>query len=87
MEVMCISPIITQERGKENDPRPQVGDRCVVTRQQYSPIYKATYYRLLGYGDNNWYLSDCFAILPSQDADAMQDQEKESIINIETPIS
>lgn len=84
MKVRCISPIKNPERGKENEPRPQVGDVCIVTASRYLPCYDATYYQLAGYPKVNGYQSTHFAIIPDTSADEMNEEARESIVNLET---
>lgn len=75
MKVICILPITQPERGKENAPRPQVGDVDLVIGQKQ--IYGEWYYALNRFGYSNGYLSTHFATLPDQPEEVVEEQELE----------
>jgi hypothetical protein len=84
LKLLCIDsfPYYNGRPRKPSDPPgPQIGDEVVAI--EVISKGKKDYYILLGYPDNEVYDSVCFAILPSQDADAMQDEQKECIVNLE----
>jgi len=85
-QVICIEAINNEVPCKKGQPRPEVGDICIVTGIECQPWFDATYYQLSGYPSNNGYLSTSFAILPDASADEMQETERESIVNIEMPM-
>lgn len=61
MRVICIAPIDTAVKSKENEPRPSIGDVDTVLKEiQWFGI---VYYELERFGEGNGYRSDCFAIL------------------------
>lgn len=61
---------------------PDIGDECTVINDFMENGKR--YYSLAGYPKEFGYNAVCFAILPDQSADEMQEQEREGIVNIET---
>lgn len=76
--VMCISPIDRPTESAKDRPRPQVGDEDIATGEV--SMYGAVYYTLLRFGKGDGYNTECFATLPEQSAEEMQEENHEAII-------
>lgn len=89
MKVLCIN---VPEEWKRLCPRwgiehPDVGDECLVLKVHKNPGFGNDLFILKGYEPNVGYASTNFATLPDRDADKMQEESREAIVNIEKEIA
>jgi hypothetical protein len=84
MKVMCIKVGLNWKLLKFifGINHPDVLDECTVTDTHRCPCGKHDVYELEGY--NGAYETNSFATLPDRDADEINAEVRESIVNIET---
>lgn len=89
MKVICINEKWRKSSRVINNPAPHVGEECEVIGtvnsnellQKIEGAMAGVFYILKGYKDN--FHASHFATLPTADAEEIDQQEKEAIINIE----
>lgn len=97
MKVICINENFIQKGVMDEVARPHVGEECDVIDVRHCEERRqlrgnkliielaGVYYNIRGY--KHWFRADHFATLPDKSADEMREEEKEAIVNIESPVT